>query len=72
MNQIGPLPDIGESVGRDWIHGPRVADARLTSVLREFRLLPTRQVPMTLFYIHRERYAAESGPDGRILVIHRL
>ncbi|MGY3609357.1 MULTISPECIES: hypothetical protein [unclassified Bradyrhizobium] len=71
MNQIGPLPDIGESVGRDWIHGPRVADDFLISVLREFRLLPTRQVAMTPFYIHRERYTAESRPDRRILVIHR-
>ncbi|MDA9391758.1 hypothetical protein WN73_14200 [Bradyrhizobium sp. CCBAU 45394] len=71
-DQIGPLPDIGESVGRDWIHGPRVADGLLISVLGEFGLLPTRQVPMTQFYIHRERYTAESGPDGRILVVHRL
>ncbi|WP_213253711.1 hypothetical protein, partial [Bradyrhizobium sp. sBnM-33] len=71
MNEIGPLPDIGENVGRDWIHGPRVADDLLISVLREFRLLPTPAVPMTLFYIHRERYTAESGPDDRILVIHR-
>ncbi|MCP1835394.1 hypothetical protein J2R76_003731 [Bradyrhizobium sp. USDA 4532] len=71
INQIGPLLDIGESVGRDWIHGPRVADRSLISVLSEFGLLPTHRVPMTLFHIHRERYTAESGPDGRILVIHR-
>ncbi|WP_024508461.1 hypothetical protein [Bradyrhizobium sp. ARR65] len=72
MNEIEPLPDIGESVGRDWVHGPRVADDFLISILREFRLLPTPEVPMTRFYIHREPYTAESGPDGRILVIHRL
>ncbi len=70
MNEVGP-PDIGERVGVGWIHGPRVADDFLISVLQEFRLLPTQAVPMTCFYIRREPYTAESGPGGRILVIHR-
>ncbi|MET4332091.1 hypothetical protein ABIB80_007953 [Bradyrhizobium sp. i1.15.2] len=71
MNEIEPFPDIGASVGNDWIHGPRVADDFLIGILRAFRLLPTPEVPMPCFYIHGERYTAETGPDGRILVIHR-
>ncbi|KRR28550.1 hypothetical protein [Bradyrhizobium retamae] len=71
MNEIGQFPDIGERLDPGWIHGPREADDSLISVLGDFRLLPTPEVPMTRFYILRERYTAESGPDGRILVIHR-
>ncbi|WP_426441383.1 hypothetical protein [Bradyrhizobium genosp. P] len=70
MNEVGP-PDIGERLGVGWIHGPQVANDFLISVLGEFRLLPTQAVPMTRFYIHREPYTAESGPGGRVLVIHR-
>ncbi|MGY4431008.1 hypothetical protein ACVWWO_003485 [Bradyrhizobium sp. F1.13.1] len=71
MNEIEPFPDIGASVGLGWIHSPRVADDSLIGILRAFRLLPTPEVPMPRFYIHGERYTAETGPDGRILVIHR-
>lgn len=70
VNEFG-LPDIGERVGLGWIHGPREADDFLISVLREFRLLPTPNVPMTRFYIHGERYTAQSGPEDRLLVMHR-
>ncbi|MES5486688.1 hypothetical protein QMZ05_28380, partial [Bradyrhizobium sp. INPA03-11B] len=50
------LPDIGTRVGAGWIHGPRVADTVLVNALRDFGLLPTCEIPMPCFYIHREPY----------------
>ncbi|MEY9138858.1 hypothetical protein ACVIWV_010264 [Bradyrhizobium diazoefficiens] len=65
------LPDLGPVVGENWRHGPQVADPVMIEILENLQLLPTRYVPMTRFFIHRERYTAELLPDGRVLLFHR-
>jgi len=65
------VPELGELFGDDWRHGPQEASPVVIDRLQNLDLLPSRDVPMTRFLIHGQRYTAESLPGGGVLLFHR-
>ncbi|MCA1363451.1 hypothetical protein I6F14_23950 [Bradyrhizobium sp. IC3069] len=65
------VPELGELLGDDWTHGPQEASPAVIDILQILGLLPSRDVPMTMFLIHGQRYTAESLAGGGVLLFHR-
>jgi len=65
------VPELGELLGDDWTHGPQEASPAVVDILQILGLLPSRDVPMTVFLIHGQRYTAESLAGGGVLLFHR-
>ncbi len=65
------VPELGELFGDDWRHGPQMASPVAIDILQNLNLLPSEDVPMTRFLIHREPYTAERLPEGGLLLYHR-
>ncbi|MDA9545372.1 hypothetical protein ACM43_13200 [Bradyrhizobium sp. CCBAU 45321] len=65
------VPELGELLGDDWTHGPQEASPAVIDILQILGLLPSRDVPMTVFLIHGQRYTAESLAGGGVLLFHR-
>ena len=65
------VPELGELLGDDWTHGPQEASPAVIDILQIVGLLPSRDVPMTVFLIHGQRYTAESLAGGGVLLFHR-
>ncbi|MFK4535300.1 hypothetical protein ABIA00_003483 [Bradyrhizobium ottawaense] len=69
-----PIPqvlELGELLGDDWTHAPQEASPAVIDILQSLDLLPSRDVPMTVFSIHGQLYTAEGLGGGRIILFHR-
>ncbi|WP_439367427.1 hypothetical protein ACNJYD_08230 [Bradyrhizobium sp. DASA03005] len=65
------VPERGELLGDDWTHGPQEASPAVIDTLQMLGLLPSQDVPMTVFLIHGQHYTAESLAGGGVLLFHR-
>ncbi|MDA9419172.1 hypothetical protein XI04_04605 [Bradyrhizobium sp. CCBAU 11430] len=68
---VPQAPELGEFLGDGWTHASQEASPAVIDTLQSLRLLPSRDVPMTAFFIHGQLYTAESLPGGRVLLFHQ-
>ncbi|UVO35894.1 hypothetical protein KUL72_32095 [Bradyrhizobium arachidis] len=68
---VPQVPELGELLGDDWTHAPQEASPAVIDILQSLDLLPSRDVPMTVFSIHGQFYTAESLGGGRVILFHR-
>ena len=68
---VPQAPELGEFLGDGWTHASQEASPAVIDTLQSLGLLPSRDVPMTAFFIHGQLYTAESLPGGRVLLFHQ-
>ncbi|KGT74415.1 hypothetical protein MA20_38980 [Bradyrhizobium japonicum] len=68
---VPQVPELGEFLGDGWTHASQEASPAVIDILQNLGLLPSRDVPMTAFFIHGQLYTAESLPGSRVLLFHQ-